>query len=80
MKKILSCLSLLLLMGAAPQKPPRVISLGEIRIVGDVERPTVSFVIPRAQFDFLDAKWFLDKKNWLPEITESVKSDIFKVQ
>jgi hypothetical protein len=74
MKIILSLLSLQLLAG------PRVIELGEIRIYGDVERPTVSFVIPRAQLDFLDEKGFLDKKNWVLEITESVKSDIFKVQ
>ena len=83
MKIKLSLLSLLLLAGATHQKPkvpPKVISLGEIRILGDVERPTVSFVIPRAQLDFLDARGFLDKKNWVIEINESVSSDIFKVQ
>ena len=79
MKKILSLSSLLLLMAAAPKTPPKVISLGEIRIQGDVERPMVSFVIPRAPMDFLDSKGFLDKKNWIEEITESLKSDIFKV-
>jgi hypothetical protein len=66
-------------MAASPKTPPKVISLGEIRIQGDVERPMVSFVIPRAQFDFLASKGFLDKKNWLEDITESLKSDIFKI-
>lgn len=83
MKIILSLFSLLLLAGAtmhASKAPPRIIDLGEIRIQGDLERPTVSFVIPRAGIDFWDAQGFFDKKNWVLEITESVKNDIFKVR
>lgn len=83
MKITLSLLSFLLLTEAsvhAAKTPPRVIDLGEIRIQGDVERPTVSFVIPRAQLDFLGTKGFIEKKKWMSGITESVKSDIFKVR
>lgn len=79
MKKV-SILSLLLLMGAAPKMARKVISLGEIHIQGEVERPTVTFVIPRARFDFLNKIELSDKKNWKSEITESLKNDIFQVK
>ncbi len=83
MKKLLSLLSIVLLMGAKPldKSPPRkVISLGEIKVWGDVERPSISFLIPRAKLDFLDGREILSKENLLREIEESVKSDIFEVQ
>ncbi|MEI6805008.1 MAG: hypothetical protein WCK49_00695 [Myxococcaceae bacterium] len=59
---------------------PQVIELGEIKIEGDTERPMVSFVIPRAQFDFLDKKEFSDEKILISEITKSLESDVLKVQ
>lgn len=59
---------------------PKVISLGEIRIRGRIEKPMVTFVIPRARLDFLHEKGFLDKKNWIQELTNFVKSDIFQVR
>jgi hypothetical protein len=70
-------------MGAKPTEKPaprKVISLGEIRIWGDVERPSISFLIPRSKLDFLDGRELLSKENLLREIEESVKSDIFEVQ
>lgn len=59
---------------------PRVIALGEIKIQGDVDKPSVSFIIPRARFDFFDTKGFLDKRNSAFETTESVKNRTFKTQ
>ena len=58
----------------------KVIRLDEIKIVGDVERPTVSFVIARAPFDFLDGSVPSEKKNLIGEIADTVKSDIFEVR
>ncbi|MES2503553.1 MAG: hypothetical protein V4534_01615 [Myxococcota bacterium] len=65
---------------SAPKAPPKVISLGEIRIQGDVDRPTINFLIPRAKFDFLDMSDFLVKENLVQKISEAVNEDVFVVK
>lgn len=72
--KILLSLCLCVWPVLAAKIPPKVISLGEIRIEGDVERPTVSFVIPRAQIKPAD------EKKWLQKITAPIKNGIFIMQ
>ncbi|MEI6791367.1 MAG: hypothetical protein WCK42_09330 [Myxococcaceae bacterium] len=57
-----------------PESYPKTISLGEIRIQGDTEHPTINFLIPRIRIDFLD------KKDIIQEIAQPVKSDIFEVK
>ena len=57
-----------------PEPPSKTISLGEIRIQGDTEHPTINFLIPRVRIDFLD------KKDIIQEIAQPVKSDIFEVK
>lgn len=68
MKQILNCLFLLSV------TLPKTISLGEMRIQGDTEHPTINFLIPRIRIDFLD------KKDIIQEIAQPVKSDIFEVK
>ncbi|MBL4818740.1 MAG: hypothetical protein JKY15_05860 [Deltaproteobacteria bacterium] len=79
----IALLALLLLLGAKsdPQKKaPRVISLEEIEIWGSVEKPNVSFLIPRSRLNFLNPKAILSKKNLIKKIEESIQSDIFDVR
>lgn len=60
--------------------PPRIVDLGEIQILGDIERPNVGFVIPRASFDFLYKRGGLEKEILVQDVINSVKDDMFKVE
>lgn len=46
-------LNWILLIGAFAVSAKEVIDLGEIRIQGNIDKPTVSFVIPRVRFETL---------------------------
>ena len=62
------------LIHATPIPPTKTISLGEIKITGDTEHPTVNFIIPRARFDFLE------KKEIISEIIKPIEGKLFELR